>query len=289
MPESVSADVDEDVEHSDFGTIDASGSEGEVLNAEVVDAGSSDVEMQLEEEQEGIPEHQEVNSEVQEALDQAAQASDDVVQHENHREAVEAMGGGTEASSFTKDNATPEDFMMDSDDSTGSDSSSEAEQEETSTSDSNEAEDDESLPETTSEDIGLDNVDEDGEPDFSALKGAEQVTEEVTRNGQTFEFVFEEPEGSDDEIINMVRDLRGDTARNREEMTEEEEAEAESKLRKEAALKTITNYSREVLEDQWDDFTGSVKLQLGGRGLQVLGLMDFIRASGGGPEVQQGG
>lgn len=293
MPEPVSED-----DHGDFGT--------EVTTEEeTLDAGSTDVEMNLQEEKEDVPENQDVSSEMQEALDEAAE-HEEVTQYDSHRDAVEAATGGeyTSNDGVSKEEATVEDFradLEDEQDSEATQAGSETTQDKsgapTSTSppedpDREGSQEVEDLPETTSSDLGIDEIDEDGQPDFSALKGTEEEIEEVTRNGTTFEFVFQEPENSDDEIINMVRDLRGDGPgdnRNRDEMTAEEEAEAEQELRKEAALQTIQNYDSEVIAEQWEDFAGSVKLQLGGKGLQVLGLMDFIKASGAGPAPQQDG
>lgn len=247
----------EDVEHSDFGTSDE----------DVVNAGSSDVEMNLSEE-EGIPDEQEVHPDVQESLDTAVDEGS-ATEYDNHKEAIEAATGRDNINEDINSDPEPEDFMMDEEEVDGA-----------STDESNtDTADTEDFPETSSEEVGLG----DGEVDFSALKSTEQVTETINRGGQEFEFVFEEPEGSDDEIINMVRQRQED------DEDEIDEAEVEAELRKEAVLKTLVKPEPSVVASQWDDFAGSVKLQLGGRALDVLGLMDFIRASGAGPELQQEG
>jgi len=247
----------EDVEHGDFGTSDE-------VEEEVVHAGSSDVEMNLVEE-DGVPEEQDVDPDVREKLDEAVEEGVGT-EYENHREAVNAATGRN--NNPEEDESLADQFQMDPEEVQNDEEV-----------ESNTDSDDTDLPESTAEEVGM----QDGEMDFSALKSTEQVTETVTRGNQEFEFVFEEPEGSDDEIINMVR------ARQNQDPENIDESEVEAELRREAVMKTLVSPSSDVVEDQWDEFAGSVKLQLGGRALQVLGLMDFIRASGAGPELQQGG
>lgn len=251
-----------DENHTDFGTVPDEDNE-----EDVIEAGSSNVEMNFQEDDEGIPEHQEVDPDVQEALDNAVEQGSGV-EYDSHRDAIDASTGNTGEDEHYEPNKEPqpEDYMM---------SEEEAEEYAEENVQTDEVED---LPDTSAEDIGM----EDGETDFSALKSTEEVTETVTRGDQEFEFVFKEPEDSDDEIINMIRDKRD----NRNE--EIDEAKLQAEIRREAVMKTIVNYPPEVIEREWDDFAGSVRLQLGGRALDVLGLMDFIQASGVGPGVQQG-
>lgn len=253
MPEVVEDD-------NEFGTVD---------DEEVVDAGTADVEMDVRDD-EGIPEHQEVDPEVQEALDNAVEEGS-ATQYDSHKEAIEAATGNDgedeEKESVDDSGPSPEDYMMDEDEVDDYND------------DNGEEDETENLPDATSEDVGM----KDGEMDFSALKSTEQVTETVNRGNEEFDFVFEEPEESDDEIINMIRDRQG------QDRNQIDEAEVEGELRREAVEKTLVSPSPDVVMPQWDDFSGAVRLQLGGRALQVLGLMDFIRASGAGPQVQQEG